>query len=223
MIALRRPAPVVASIAATTFALVICRLLDMHSAAFLAKLAASSGFLLLAWTVGATATMYGRWLLAGLGLSWCGDLLLEGPGDNFFLAGLASFLLAHLAYVAAFAGRGIEPTRAAAALLIVGSMSWGVAAWLEPWLPPSLAMPVHAYMVVISVMAVTAIGTTGRGAPLLVPAGALLFYVSDLSVAAGQFMQPDFPNYVWGLPCYYAGQVLLALSAQPRRSGAGSP
>lgn len=223
MIAPRKPALVVASIAAATFVLVTCRLLDLRSAALLAKLIASSGFLLLAWTVGATATSYGRWILAGLGLSWCGDLLLEGRGDDFFLAGLVSFLLAHLAYVAAFAGRGIESKRAAAALLIVGTMSWGVAAWLEPWLPPSLALPVHAYTAVISVMVVTAIGTTGRGAPLLVPAGALLFYLSDLSVAAGQFMQPDFPNYAWGLPCYYAGQVLLALSAQSRRSGPGSP
>jgi len=218
MIVPRKPARVIATVAVATFVLVACRLLDLPSAALLAKLAASSGFLLLAWSVGATATPYGRRVLAGLGLSWCGDLLLEGPPDVFFLAGLVSFLLAHLAYISAFLGCGVARSWLLPAALPTGAASVAVLVWLAPAIPPDMVVPVRAYTAVISVMVVTAIAVRGSGSSLLIPAGALLFYVSDLSVAAGQFLRPEFPNYTWGLPCYYAGQVLLALSIRSRSS-----
>ena len=51
-----------------------------------------------------------------------------------------------------------------------------------------------------------------------VVAGAVMFFLSDLSVAALRLVQTDFPTYVWGLPLYYAGQVCLALSTSQSRS-----
>ena len=74
------------------------------------------------------------------------------------------------------------------------------------------------YTIVISVMVVTAFGTRGKGASVLILAGALMFFLSDLSVAALRLIQTDFPTYVWGLPLYYAGQLCLALSAAQSRS-----
>jgi uncharacterized membrane protein YhhN len=41
-------------------------------------------------------------------------------------------------------------------------------------------------------------------------AGAALFYLSDLAVAADRFLGGSFPHYAWGLPLYYSGQLLLA-------------
>ena len=41
-------------------------------------------------------------------------------------------------------------------------------------------------------------------------AGAVLFAVSDISVARDQFVRPAFINRLWGLPLYYAAQLLLA-------------
>ena len=41
-------------------------------------------------------------------------------------------------------------------------------------------------------------------------AGAALFLVSDLAVARDQFVQRAFVNRLWGLPAYYAGQLLIA-------------
>ena len=216
----RRNASLIAVVAVAVVALVGCRLAGLATPALFAKLAASSGFVLLAWFAGAAGTRYGRWILAGLVLSWCGDLLLEG-GDRYFLAGLVSFLLAHLAYIGGFLGRGVAPSWVAAALLPLAAVSGTVYAWLEPSVPANLKPAVGLYTAVISAMVVCAVGSRGRGASWLLPAGALLFYVSDLSVAAGQFLRPDFPNYVWGLPCYFTGQVLLASSVRVSEGSRG--
>ena len=45
-----------------------------------------------------------------------------------------------------------------------------------------------------------------------VAAGALLFYVSDLAVARHRFVKAELLNRAIGLPLYYAGQVLIAMS-----------
>ena len=47
---------------------------------------------------------------------------------------------------------------------------------------------------------------------VLVPAGALLFYLSDLAVARDRFVVRRFASRAWGLPAYYLAQVLLALT-----------
>jgi uncharacterized membrane protein YhhN len=54
--------------------------------------------------------------------------------------------------------------------------------------------------------------TWGRALPWSAALGSLLFYVSDLAVARHRFVRPDFVNRVVGLPLYYAGQFLLALT-----------
>ena len=58
--------------------------------------------ILLAWLLRADSVDYGNQLLLGLVLSLIGDVLLLGRSDRHFLAGLIAFLLAHVAYIAAF-------------------------------------------------------------------------------------------------------------------------
>ena len=200
----------IVAIAAAT--MVICQLADASLPGAIAKMTASSAFVLLALSLGAQQTGYGRLVLLALMLSWIGDLALTGSTENLFLFGLASFLLAHVAYVSAFAFAGINLKWMISALLPIALISLAASNWFAPYVPADLIIPVRVYTVVISLMVVCAFGARGKGAPLLVPVGAALFYFSDLSVAAGQFVQTDFPNYVWGLPFYFAGQVLLALS-----------
>ena len=74
-------------------------------------------------------------------------------------------------------------------------------------------MPVRLYTAVISLMVITAIGARGAGASRLIVAGALMFFVSDLSVAMQRIMVTDFPTIIWGLPLYYAGQLCFAVGA----------
>ena len=57
--------------------------------------------------LGAPDSATGWWLLAALGLSLVGDIALLSDSNPRFVVGLGSFLVAHLAYVAAFAHLGM--------------------------------------------------------------------------------------------------------------------
>ena len=43
--------------------------------------------------------------------------------------------------------------------------------------------------------------------------GAVLFFASDAAVAHQRFKGPSFKTRLWGLPCYFAGQMFIAHSA----------
>ena len=193
-------------------ALVGARALGADGVAAAAKVVASTAFLATAWLAGAPGSRYGRGILTGLFLAWIGDLFLIGESSRWFLSGLVAFLAGHIAYAAAFVIRGTDRRWLVATALPVGLLSLAVISWLTPVLPPEMVMPVRAYTLVISAMVIAAYGAKGAGAPLLVPFGATLFYVSDLAVAAVTFAEPAFPHYVWGLPFYYTGQLMLAFS-----------
>ena len=200
-------------------ALVILQLNGQLPAAAVAKLIASGGFLATAWSVGALRHPFGRVLFAGLGFSMCGDLFLIGQARSYFLLGLVAFLMAHLAYVTAFVSRGQDRRWTLAAALPGIAVALLVLAWLTPHVPPNLLTPVRVYTAAITLMVITAFGTRGAGAPWLLVAGALMFFVSDLSVAMLRLVETDFPTYAWGLPLYYAGQTCIALGAAPDPGG----
>lgn len=208
----------VALVAVGCVALVTLLFLGQDLAAACAKLVASTAFIALAIQVGALRSGYGRFVFLGLVFSWIGDTLLIGKTQAFFLAGLAAFLLAHAAYIAAFVVKGINTRWAMTAAVPIALLAMIVSAWLAPNLSPTLVLPVRIYMALISLMVIAAIGTRGRDASILILAGALLFFMSDLSVAALRLVQTEFPTYVWGLPLYYAAQVCLAISASQSRS-----
>ena len=198
--------------AAACIVLVGALLLDNHAVAAVAKLVASSAFVLLAVFAGALASGYGKVVLLGLVLSWFGDAFLIGASKRWFLLGLVSFLLAHIAYTTAFINLGVARRWTFSALVPVIAIAVGVLAWLQPHVPEGLMWPVRFYTAVISLMVITAIGTRGAGATPLIVVGAGLFYLSDLSVAALRFTEPSLPTYVLGLPLYYGAQICLALS-----------
>jgi uncharacterized membrane protein YhhN len=202
--------------------LVLANLQHAPTLAAIAKLTASTGFFTLALLQGAMASGYGRMLLTGLVCSWLGDAFLIDRTESMFLWGLAAFLFAHLAYVVAFSLRAINRRRTVTAGVVAGTVSVLVTGWLGPYVTDAMWMPVCTYVAVISVMVATAFGMHAAGGTWFIPLGATLFYISDLSVAVGQFVQPDFPNYVWGLPLYFAGQTLLALSVGRERPGQDS-
>ena len=61
-------------------------------------------------------------------------------------------------------------------------------------------------------MVVAAFGTVGIDPDWRIALGATAFFLSDIAVARNRFVAPGFTNRAWGLPLYYVGQVLLALS-----------
>ena len=203
---------------AACLALVGMLYFDLYQPAFAAKFIASTSFIALAIKAGAMDSTYGRLILLGLGLSWCGDMFLTGQSQLAFLAGLCAFLLGHVAYVSAFIRHGYHRAWVFVAAVPVLAVAVAVLAWLAPHTPPDLEIPVRAYIVVISLMVIFAYGTRGHDGSILIAIGATLFFLSDLSVAALRLAQIGYPTYVLGLPLYYAGQACLALSVSHSRS-----
>jgi len=176
----------------------------------LSKGVASVGFVVLGmmrWTAGDTV---GTWIVAGLALCALGDILLLW--DRSFGAGLGSFLLGHVAYIVAFANALPMSRWPLLMLAPVVLTSVGAGSWLWPHLGRR-RLSVGAYIVAISIMVWGGLAVVGAGAMGWTAAsGAVLFYLSDLAVARHRFVQPEFVNRGIGLPLYYAGQVLIALS-----------
>jgi uncharacterized membrane protein YhhN len=186
-----------------------------HSQAgkWLTKPVASAAFVALALASGALESVYGRLLLVGLLLCLVGDILLiPERRPAVFRAGVFAFLSGHLAYAAAFLTRPLSTTWMLVAAALILLVLWQVWHWLRSALPRDMRVPVQAYFAVIGAMSILACGVTGAGGPAAVAVGALAFTASDISVARDRFVRPQFVNRAWGLPLYYAAQVLLALS-----------
>ena len=154
-----------------------------------------------------------RWcFLAALVLSLAGDVFLMLPDrDRWFVFGLGAFLLGHLAYVPGLWLLGTSALGLAAGLVVivvaVATLGRRILAGVRSS-SPQLAVPVTAYLVVISLMVVSAFGT-GLGVAI---AGAGLFYASDALIAWTTFIE-DQP---WGrlviMVTYHLGQIGLTLS-----------
>jgi uncharacterized membrane protein YhhN len=185
-----------------------------RTGAWLAKPLASTGFLLTAVAAGALSNAYGRVALVALALGWLGDVwLIPKESRAAFLAGLGSFLLGHLAWAVAFVLRGIDPAASAIGAALVAVPSTLALRWLWPWVPQRMQVPVAAYVAVISLMVVCALGVADFRHQTAIALGALAFYASDLAVARQRFVAESFTNKLWGLPLYYGAQLLLASTA----------
>ncbi len=160
---------------------------------------------------GASET-YRHLVLAGLFFSLAGDVFLMLPDDRF-VPGLASFLVGHLFYVAAFAGDGGAAGPWLALLPFAGAGVL-VYAWLWPGLG-RLGVPVAVYVLAIAAMAGFATARwldAGSVGAFLASAGAVLFVVSDSALAANRFRHPFALAPVVVLGTYFGGQCLIALS-----------
>lgn len=190
--------------------LVAAELRGRRTLVLVAKPVASASFLLLGWFRFQPGHPYDAWVLLALLLCLLGDVLLMFRPA--FIAGLASFLLGHLAYTLAFSGllppRSWSPGWAMPVLVA----SLVAVRWLWPHLG-RLRYAVLAYIAVITVMVWGAVAVTvvGRG-PWFLAVGGVLFYLSDLAVARDRFVARRFASRAWGLPAYYLGQLMLALT-----------
>ncbi len=179
---------------------------------FAFKPLASLGFLIVAQQAGALDTGWGQAIFAGLCLSAVGDVALMWRAPGPFLAGLGAFLLGHLAYAAAFVVRGVDGGAALWGLLPLVLVGGGFGRWLLPHVDAKMRAPVVGYIVAITAMVALSIGSHQLLANPWLPMGALLFFVSDLSVAIDRFVARRPINRLWGLPAYYGGQLVLASS-----------
>jgi uncharacterized membrane protein YhhN len=149
-----------------------------------------------------------RWMVLGLVLSLAGDVFLLGS-ERWFVGGLASFLLGHVAYVIAMQTQFDSPAGLLVGLVAVAVAVAVVARRLVAAVAAGghreLVGPVVAYVAVISAMVVSAFGTA---APWAI-GGALLFYVSDATLAWNRFLEPRRLGPVAVMITYHLAQAGL--------------
>jgi len=160
---------------------------------------------------------FDTYLLAALLFSLIGDVFLMVPGGQFFIPGLASFLIAHLFYITLFKQDQFwfPNRRAVAGILAVGALMYAVV-W-GGLKDPVLKAAVAAYVTVISLMAAQAWGRASvlqDTASRWVTAGACIFMVSDSLIAINKFVSPVPLSSFWILLTYYAAQMLIAHFAE---------
>ncbi len=167
----------------------------------------------------------GKWLMFGLFFSFLGDTFLllasSQPGsENFFLLGLGSFLITHIAYWLAFhkwpqMGTGLVKKRPW--IILPFAIFWSTMIyWLWPNLPADLKVPVIVYSLVIMLMAIKAVhispNLSEKNQRWLI-SGALLFVLSDSIIAFSRFT--DYlptDSLATGLAImitYLSGQLLI--------------
>lgn len=166
----------------------------------------------LVWFYGKTKGFYFYAILAGLAFSLLGDVLLI-DSKNYFVYGLASFLIAHLFYTAAFgrAGAGKFNFISLSAFLIGGLMF----ALIFAGVPAALKIPVSVYTLAISLMLATAFNfwlNRKTPAALSALAGAFFFVVSDSTLAYNRFRSEFFLARLCILATYFFAQWLIAHS-----------
>jgi uncharacterized membrane protein YhhN len=151
------------------------------------------------------------WFVAALVFSLAGDVFLMLPSDQF-VAGLASFLVAHVCYVIGF---WVEPpsalgtvVAAVAVVAIVAPIAVRIVSALRAGGDPSLVGPVIAYITVISAMVASAFASGNVAAG----AGAFVFSASDTMIAWDRFVNRLRFAPVAVMVTYHVGQTLLVLS-----------
>lgn len=136
---------------------------------------------ILAWAASGAGTS--AWLLLALACGLLGDVFLMLPRD-LFTAGLAAFLVGHVAYVVAL-GAPLPRRLVASALVLLVFAPVGLRI-LRGLRKPALRGPVVAYAVVLALMTGSALATGDARAAI----GGLSFLASDSLLAWGRFVGP---------------------------------
>jgi len=160
----------------------------------------------------ADPSLYKYAILAGLVFSLAGDVFLMLPSDRF-IAGLVSFLIAHIFYIVAFtSGTGFSfSLLSLLPFAIYGAVMFSI---LAPH-TDKMKLPVLAYIVVILVMvwqACSRWGQTGGSSALQAFLGAVLFVISDSVLALDRFRGKFKAARLLILVTYISAQWLIALS-----------
>ncbi len=164
----------------------------------------------------------GEWIgilfLIGLIFSLAGDIYLMLP-SKYFIAGLLAFLLAHIAYILGFNISGLY-YKPIALLFILAIIITGIPIHgrLKRALvgagKQSLVLPVSIYIIVISIMVLSAAITLIRpewslASAIMATIGAVLFYASDAVLAWNRFVKPMRYGRLANMLMYHLGQYLI--------------
>ena len=182
--------------------------LDRRTVRYVTKPAALAALIGVAVTLHPFDSTISTWMVIGLVLSLAGDVFLLLP-EKWFVGGLASFLLGHIAYVIAMqlAPRSLPMTLVGLAVVLASVAVVGrrIVSGVAGGEQRDMVGPVIAYLVVISAMVVSAFGTSAPWAIV----GAGLFYASDATLAWNRFLEKRRFGPVAVMVTYHLGQAGL--------------
>lgn len=151
--------------------------------------------------------------------SWMGDvaLMFTDKNENFFLAGLVSFLITHVLYIVSFvkiAGGKTgflkkSPFTATPLLVYFVALIF----WILPNVPGEMQPPVVIYSITIALMVLSAMNNFGnvpKKVFLNTFSGSLLFMISDSIIAVNKFVFPLAFAGVLIMALYISGQYFIA-------------
>lgn len=154
---------------------------------YVAKPAATTLLLLCAAFLDATDPARKWWFVVALAFSLAGDVFLMLPGKRF-VAGLVSFLVAHVCYIIGFlvdAPREFSLVVSVVVVLAIAALaSIPLVNGVRRGRERALLGPVLVYMTVISLMVATAVSTGIVWAII----GAAFFFVSDYLIGWDRFV-----------------------------------
>jgi uncharacterized membrane protein YhhN len=160
---------------------------------------------------------YYKWILFAFVFSWLGDVFLLGQSkhDLFFVAGLASFLIAHLLYAAYFMksvnyiwnkSRVIRVLQFLLVLFVIAYYCLMYRGLLN------LALPVLFYVSTIGAMAILALNRfsiCSNNAFWFTFIGAMLFVLSDSIIGYNKFVEAIPYAHLYIMLLYCAAQYLI--------------
>lgn len=164
------------------------------------------------------------WILLGFIFSIAGDTFLmfvENPPfwESFFLFGLGSFLVTHVAYIIAFAKypsfkSGLLAKSPLLGLPFILFLATNIYIMWDG-VPEEMKIPVVIYSSAITLMAVTGLNMSGRigsKAFKVLFVGVLLFVISDTFIGLNKFVMPDKIPFVRLIimSAYLLGQYFIA-------------
>ena len=165
--------------------------------------------------------IFHRKFLTALILCLVGDVLLifARGSEVYFVGGLMAFLSAHVLYIQVFRAL-INPDRTAGTryeilpfifLIIISGILILVHLYKDLG---EMLMPVIIYTIVICLMAIQALMRKGKTVPVsfyLTLAGALLFMISDITLAISRFRSTFDHSGLLIMSTYGAAQLLIVL------------
>jgi uncharacterized membrane protein YhhN len=156
--------------------------------------------------------------ISALVFCWAGDIFLLVKSDNFFMMGLASFLVAHVLYIICYRQlqyadktielMGSQKVRFSMPFILICT---GLIVILFPVLG-DLKIPVLIYAIVLLLMVMNALFRYGRTtwkSFLFVFIGAIFFMASDSMLAINKFFQPFSGAGALIMVTYCAAQFLI--------------
>ena len=158
-------------------------------------------------------TGYPRWrvyVIAALAFSWAGDVFLIS--SDWFIAGLVSFLIAHVLYIVAYHKTGAATGQLKPVDIVKFAIYGVVLIWfIYPGLGDML-IPVLIYALALLGMGVWAHkrrGATSNDSFKLVALGAILFAISDGLIAINKFAYPIPAERILIMSIYISAQYLI--------------